>query len=58
MSKCTLITGGAGFIGTNYASRLLNRGDQVIIFGDKICRCVSRSGPAPGRPGCSDNIRY
>ena len=42
MSKCTLITGGAGFIGTNYAARLLTRGDQVIIFDN-----LSRTG-TPG----------
>jgi CDP-paratose 2-epimerase len=28
----TLITGGAGFIGTNLAHRLLERGDHVIVF--------------------------
>ncbi len=42
MSKSTLITGGAGFIGTNYAARLLSRGDQVIIFDN-----LSRAG-TPG----------
>ena len=42
MSKCTLITGGAGFIGTNYAARLLTLGDHVIIFDN-----LSRTG-TPG----------
>lgn len=42
MSKSTLITGGAGFIGTNYTARLLSRGDQVIIFDN-----LSRAG-TPG----------
>ena len=37
MSSCTFITGGAGFIGINYAARLLSRGDQVIIY-DNLSR--------------------
>ena len=37
MGTCTLITGGAGFIGINYAARLISRGDQVIIF-DNLSR--------------------
>jgi len=37
MSEMTLITGGAGFIGTNYASRLLSRGDPVTIY-DNLSR--------------------
>ena len=37
MSTCTIITGGAGFIGTNYAARLISRGDQVVIF-DNLSR--------------------
>ena len=39
MSKTTLITGGAGFIGINYAARLLKRGDKVVIFDN-----LSRAG--------------
>ena len=39
MNEKTLITGGAGFIGTNYAARLLSRGDKVIIYDD-----LSRKG--------------
>ena len=39
MSKNVLITGGAGFIGTNYAARLLDRGDKVTIFDN-----LSRAG--------------
>ncbi len=39
MSKNYLITGGAGFIGTNYAARLLERGDKVTIFDN-----LSRAG--------------
>lgn len=32
MSGYTLITGGAGFIGSNYAARCLGRGEKVVIF--------------------------
>lgn len=39
MTVSTLITGGAGFIGTNYASRLLARGDKVILLDN-----LSRAG--------------
>jgi CDP-paratose 2-epimerase len=34
MSGRTLITGGAGFIGTNMAERLLDEGGQVVILDD------------------------
>lgn len=37
MSGYTLITGGAGFIGCNYAARCLSRGEQVVIF-DNLSR--------------------
>lgn len=39
MKNKTLITGGAGFIGSNYAHRLLSRGEDVIIFDN-----LSRNG--------------
>jgi len=42
VSKPTLITGGAGFIGTNYAARLIERGDHPTIFDN-----LSRKG-TPG----------
>ena len=37
MTRTTLITGGAGFIGSNYAHRLLKRGENVILF-DNLSR--------------------
>ncbi len=37
MAARYLITGGAGFIGTNYVSRLLSRGEEVIIY-DNLAR--------------------
>lgn len=37
MTPTTLITGGAGFIGSNYAHRLLSRGEKVVIF-DNLSR--------------------
>jgi CDP-paratose 2-epimerase len=40
MSK-VIITGGAGFIGSNLAARLLREGDQVTVF-DNLCRSGSR----------------
>jgi len=39
MSKHYLVTGGAGFIGSNYVHRLLARGEQVIIYDN-----LSRAG--------------
>lgn len=41
MSKTFLITGGAGFIGSNYVSRLLQRGEKVIVY-DILSRNGSR----------------
>jgi CDP-paratose 2-epimerase len=41
MSKNYLITGGAGFIGCNYVSRLLERGEKVAIYDN-----LSRAGAA------------
>jgi CDP-paratose 2-epimerase len=39
MSKHYFITGGAGFIGSNYVNRLLERGEKVTIFDN-----LSRAG--------------
>ena len=39
MSRNFLITGGAGFIGSNYVNRLLDRGEHVTIFDN-----LSRAG--------------
>lgn len=41
MARKYLITGGAGFIGSNYVSRLLQRGEQVTVF-DNLSRSGSR----------------
>jgi CDP-paratose 2-epimerase len=39
MARQILVTGGAGFIGANYVSRLLQRGEEVIVYDN-----LSRSG--------------
>jgi len=41
MPKKYLITGGAGFIGTNYVSRLVQKGEDVTIF-DNLSRAGSK----------------
>src|SRR5512146_2077299 len=37
MQRSYLITGGAGFIGSNYVHRLLKRGERVVIY-DNLSR--------------------
>jgi len=46
MSSAVLITGGAGFIGTNLAHRLLDEGRDVIVY-DNL-----------SRPGVEENLRW
>jgi CDP-paratose 2-epimerase len=41
MAKQFLITGGAGFIGSNYVNRLLQRGEQVTVL-DNMSRAGAR----------------
>jgi CDP-paratose 2-epimerase len=41
MTKKYLVTGGAGFIGSNFVARLLNRGEDVKVFDN-----LSRAGSA------------
>ena len=42
MQKHFLVTGGAGFIGSNYVARLIGRGEKVTIF-DNLSRHGSKS---------------
>ncbi len=46
MSRNILITGGAGFIGSNYAARCIASGEKVVIF-DNL-----------SRPGASSNVEW
>ncbi len=46
MTARTLITGGAGFVGTNLASRLLGDGHAVVVLDDL------------SRPGVRENLRW
>ena len=47
-----LITGGAGFIGSHFAEKLIVRGDQVVIF-DNLS-----TGSASNLSGIKENIRF
>lgn len=44
--KSSLITGGAGFVGTNLADRLLQQGQRVVVLDDL------------SRAGVSDNLTW
>jgi CDP-paratose 2-epimerase len=44
--RSVLITGGAGFIGTNLANHYLNKGDRVVVFDNF------------SRRGCVDNLEW
>jgi CDP-paratose 2-epimerase len=46
MEKKSLITGGAGFIGSNYAHRLIKKGETVVLF-DNL-----------SREGAKDNLEW
>ena len=41
MAKTILVTGGAGFIGSNYVHRLVQRGEKVIVY-DNLSRAGSQ----------------
>ncbi len=45
MSRNYLVTGGAGFIGSNYVRRLLERGESVTIY-DNLSRAGARKNLA------------
>lgn len=52
MNGTTLITGGAGFIGSNYAARCLGRGEKVVIFDN-----LSRKGAELNIEWLSDRFK-
>ncbi len=54
MSKHYLITGGAGFIGSNYVARLLARGEQVTIY-DNLLRRGAESNLSWLQENCGGN---
>ncbi len=51
MTKNYFITGGAGFIGSNYVNRLLERGEKVTIFDN-----LSRAGAARNLAWLKDKV--
>ena len=50
------ITGGAGFIGSHLAERLLERGDKVIVLDDLSTGQMDNIGHLVGRPGFEHRV--
>ena len=50
------ITGGAGFIGSHLATRLLDRGDQVLVLDDLSTGSMENIDHLVGRPGFEHRI--
>lgn len=50
------ITGGAGFIGSHLATRLIERGDEVLVLDDLSTGSMSNIEHLVGRPGFSYRI--
>ncbi len=50
------ITGGAGFIGSHLATRLIDRGDQVLILDDLSTGAMENIEHLVGRPGFEHRI--
>ncbi|HUY87043.1 MAG TPA: NAD-dependent epimerase/dehydratase family protein [Acidimicrobiales bacterium] len=46
-----LVTGGAGFIGSHLAERLIDRGDQVVVLDDLSTGSLDNLGQVIGEPG-------
>ena len=50
------ITGGAGFIGSHLATRILDRGDKVLVLDDLSTGSMSNIEQLVGRPGFEHRI--
>ena len=50
------ITGGAGFIGSHLATRLIDRGDQVLVLDDLSTGAMENIEHLVGRPGFEHRI--
>ena len=57
MAHCILVTGGAGFIGTHIVERLLEKGNEIIIFDD-LNRQVHSSHKRPSSIECKDSLHF
>ena len=51
-----LITGGAGFIGSHLATRLIDRGDEVLVLDDLSTGSMDNIAALVDRPGFSYRI--